>query len=149
VREIKCKRDGLSAIGRQLLEIAGAELAGEAGTTTIDLSNAAAPARSVNGMPRLVNRRRSKLPVLAAWPSADGRFLLGFCPWCQKWHQHARHGADADCGPGCPCPMHGGGHLTARQCLCPPGSGDGHRRAHCPGDTPFKTGGYVVREVRS
>jgi hypothetical protein len=120
----------------------------------IDLSNSEpepAPVTNGSGPPKLVNWRRSKYPMLMAWPSADGRTLQAWCPPCGKLHTHGRHGADQDCGPACPCPMHGGGHNSLRSpCLCPPGSGDGHRGAHCASlsRSPMKATGYVIREVR-
>ncbi len=97
-----------------------------------------------------MNARRSKYPILPAWPSEDGRTLRAYCPWCQVWHTHGRHGADEDCGPDCPCQMHGGNHNKPWPCRCGPGSGDGHRIAHCAdlSRSPFKERGYVVREVR-
>lgn len=148
----------------QGLGIAAQIAAIEAGPVVIDLARPspsgqarqagrmAADARPViSWPPRLVNPRRSKFPILPAWPGPDGRTLQAWCPWCQVWHVHGRHGADADCGPACPCGMHGGRHHSYRgPCLCPPGSGDGHRGAHCYSlsRSPLKETGYVIREVR-
>ena len=135
------------SIGEQIAAIE-AELAAEARGAVIDLSSPSAPAKPVNGRPRLVNARRSKFPVLIAWPSESGRTLNAWCPPCGIFHVHGRHGADSDCGPGCECRLHNGNHHSAAACLCRPGSGDGHRVAHCVGESPFKQGGYVVREIR-
>jgi hypothetical protein len=87
------------------------------GGAVIDLSNSSEPVRTAGTPPRLVNGRRSKFPVLMAWPSANGRTVSAWCPHCCRYHTHGR--------------------------------GDGHRVAHCAGDSsPFKDTGYVIREVR-
>jgi hypothetical protein len=49
--------------------------------------------------------------------------LVFWCQYCKRWHWHGTCGGD---------------HL---------GSGDGHRGAHCIGDTPYTSTGYVLREV--
>jgi hypothetical protein len=110
----------------------------------------------VSWPPRLVNQHRSKFPVLPAFPSPDGRTLLGFCYWCQVWHVHGRHGHPDDCrrrlkGQDCTCGLHPDYHASRGPCTCPPGSGDGHRTAHCYtlSQSPLKATGYVVREMRT
>jgi hypothetical protein len=107
----------------------------------IDLANPA-PARK--------RRRRRRwpagMPVLLATPSRGGRSLTIWCPYCHREHWHGRHGADEWCGPQCGCELHTDLHGW-HACTCPVGSGDGHRRAHCATDTPFRPGGYFIREV--
>jgi hypothetical protein len=150
------------SISRQLLEIEYG-LAGQAGTTAVlELSNGSPePAtvatrrpRPATGPPRLVNGRRSKFDVLAAFPSANGRLLYGWCPTEQKWHAHGRHGHPDTCrrllrGAECGCRLHDDLHGFRGPCTCPPGAGDSHRKAHCTDPrSPWKQDGYEVREVR-
>lgn len=65
-------------------------------------------------------------------PTLDGRRvphpegideILVYCKYCDKDHVHGARGRDF-------------------------GDGDGHRVAHCGGQTPYKSTGYVIREVR-
>jgi hypothetical protein len=125
----------------------------------IDLSNAEpgpAPAANGSGPPRLVHWRRSKHPILMAWPSEDGRTLQAWCAPCGRFHTHGRHGHPGTCwrllrGRECECALHAEPYSMRRiPCTCPPGSGDGHRGAHCASlsRSPMKATGYVVREVR-
>jgi hypothetical protein len=115
----------------------------EGGTAAavIDLSNPAPPPK------RRRRRAPAGMPVLRAVASEDGRTLAAYCCWCRRDHFHGRHGAIEDCGPDCPCKLHGDLHRY-HACTCPPGSGDGHRNAHCRGDTPFSERGYWIEEVR-
>ena len=115
----------------------------------IDLSNSPSPGTSAGEPPPRRARRGQRrgagsrtLPILQARRS--GRVLEAWCPPCRCYHTHSVHGADADCGPGCGCVMHRGGHGP---CTCPPGSGDGHRTAHCGPGSPFKDRGYYLEEV--
>jgi hypothetical protein len=107
----------------------------------IELSNAPAT------VARPARRRRysKKYPVLLATSGLSGRTLLAWCPPDRKFHTHGRHGA---CPPGsCGCGLHADLHGFRGPCTCPVGAGDGHRSAHCI-DGPFKSTGYVVREMR-
>ncbi|SRR6266516_1308871 len=116
-----------------------AELADEAGGGVIELSSAPAAA---SGTRRRRGGRR-KGPVLIA--ARDGRVLRAWCAFCVADHTHSVHGA---CPPGtCGCGLHLDLHGSRGPCTCPLGSGDGHRTAHCVGDSPFKDGGYWLREV--
>ena len=138
------ERDLARGAGPVVIDLARPSPNGQAGRT-------ATGTRTGEWPPRLVNWRRSRHPVLAAWPSANGVTLLAWCPWCQVWHVHGRHGADSDCARrGCRCQLHGGNHHARLPCTCPPGSGDGHRTAHCYSlsRSPLKATGYVIREVR-
>lgn len=81
-------------------------------------------------------------PVIDA--HRDGPHLVFHCPHCK--HDH-RHGACQQL-PGCtratrPDPF---GELD---CTCPPGTGNGHRSAHCTtrSGSPYRTSGYTLRET--
>lgn len=67
-------------------------------------------------------------PVLPGRP--DGNRVVVWCRHCRRDHTHGR------CVSQC-----------AHGCHCPPGSGDGHRAAHC-GTGPYRNRGYIVREIR-
>lgn len=148
--------DGAVSMAEQLgygWALAPARLLPERVAAVIDLSNAEpdpAPAAAGSRPPKLVNWRRSKHPILLAWPSEDGRTLQAWCPGCGRFHQHGRHGAIEDHGP-CSCALHAEPYRMRRiPCTCPPGAGDGPREAHCSGNSrsPFKESGYMVREIR-
>lgn len=77
-------------------------------------------------------------PVLDGY--RDGVHISVWCDWCRRWHQHGVCSGD----PHCPAMRSGG----RQACTCPPGSGDGHRVAHCHHDrSPYAETGYIVREV--
>jgi|SRR6516165_4483088 hypothetical protein len=78
------------------------------------------------------------LPVLLG--RADGIYLLAWCSHCKRDHQHGRHSHATECqwDPRRP---------HKHPCTCPPGTGDGHRWAHCGSDTsPYAETGYIVIE---
>jgi hypothetical protein len=82
--------------------------------------------------------RRPDSPTLNAYRTPDGYELRVWCDHCCDWHDHTAHRGDPDC------------HQTRTgqlPCTCPPGSGDGHREAHCPPDSGYWTSGYILREV--
>jgi hypothetical protein len=69
----------------------------------------------------------------------DGVHLMFWCKYCNREHSHGVCGRT----PGCDW------RPTDRNpvCICPTGSGDGHRAAHCHNpDSPYRDG-YVLREV--
>jgi hypothetical protein len=114
-------------------------------TAVIDLSYS-----SDDHRPRQRRKRRPRpgMPVLQGVASENGRLLIVWCPFCGD-HAHGRHGADADCGPGCGCVLHAAYTGRARvPCTCPPGSGDGHRGAHCRDGSPLLATGYWIVEAR-
>lgn len=74
----------------------------------------------------------------------EGRYLTFRCAYCGRPHWHGAH--SSLCAPGCPCELHRD-YDRAGPCICPPGSGDGHRAAHCTGRSPYRRTGYVLREV--
>jgi hypothetical protein len=138
------------SVGREVL-LAERDLASRA-AAVIDLSGDA-PAAIAGQRPRRARRYRrlrKGMPELLATPGRLGRTLEAWCPFCRTEHTHSRHGADEDCGPACPCQMHGGRHHGFRgRCTCPPGSGDGHRGAHCGPGSPLQATGYWLSEVIS
>ncbi len=76
-----------------------------------------------------------------------GKILFFRCPWCRTDHAH---GAHSSCHPGadeCPCALHER-FASGVPCLCPIGSADGHRGAHChrPG-SPYRPSGYIIVEA--
>ena len=77
-------------------------------------------------------------PVLDGY--RHGVHISIWCPHCRRWHHHGVCSGN----PACPAMPSG-----SRACTCPPGSGDGHRVAHCGHDSgsPYYARGYVVREV--
>jgi hypothetical protein len=119
----------------------------EGGTATavIDLSYGPDDHRPPPPPPKRRRRKpRPAMPVLQGAASEDGRLLVVWCPYCGE-HAHGRCGA---CPPGtCDCPLHGAQQARGRRCICPAGAADGHRIAHCSGDTPFSERGYYVMEV--
>jgi hypothetical protein len=134
------------------VELTGKSLASGAGTVAvIELASA-----SGNGgqRPRPRPRRRRpprRMAVLAATASSSGRILQAWCPFCRGHHTHGRHGAAVDCerwlGTACGCELHASLHGPSHTpCTCPPGSGDGHRGAHCT-DGPLRQSGYWVTEI--
>ncbi len=69
----------------------------------------------------------------------DGPYLDVWCPHCERDHHHGRHNPATGCRYT--------GHPSST-CICPPGTGDGHRVAHCHNDqSPYWDGGYIVTEV--
>ena len=130
---------GLAAEAGSVIELVGAAIAPAAACRP------AAPRRRAAGM----RRGPRTMPRLLAWPSESGLQLQAWCPWC-GWHYHGRHGS---CEPGtCVCPYHPDYHhpsVRRAACTCPPGSGDGHRVAHCTSpDSPFQATGYWLEEIR-
>jgi hypothetical protein len=115
----------------------------EGGTAAavIDLSNPHPPRKR-----KRPPRPRPGRPRLTGHASEDGRKLIVPCPYCGE-HAHGRHGAIEDCGEDCPCILHIK-YTNRGRCTCPVGSGDGHRGAHCTGDTPFQATGYWIVEAR-
>jgi hypothetical protein len=108
-------------------------LAGAGQAMVIELSNATA---------------RPRMPVVRA--VRDGVHLTFPCPWCRTNHWHGAHDSTRCRDPRCPCPRHIDYHRTRGPCLCPLGTGNGHRAAHCTEpSSPFKATGYVVKEVRA
>jgi hypothetical protein len=87
-------------------------------------------------------------PVIEA--VREGVHLKFWCAWCRSWHLHGVHNSIRCKDPGCPCPRHPDYLASRGPCLCPRGTGDGPREAHCfrPG-SPFRPGGYILREVKS
>jgi hypothetical protein len=83
----------------------------------------------------------TEIPVLRA--VRQGVQLTFWCRYCRTHHLHGAHG---NCD-GCGCRLHDS--LFGRgPCTCPPGSGDGHRVAHCWNPkSPYKATGYILREV--
>lgn len=79
---------------------------------------------------------------LDAYRTDDGQVAV----WCdheRRWHWHG--GCDPTANPSCP---HGRRAHAGVRCTCPPGTGDGHRVAHCACPaSPYRDGGYVLREV--
>lgn len=73
-----------------------------------------------------------------------GAQLTFRCPYCRRNHWHGAHAEP--CAPGCRCALHS---ASCGPCTCPPGSGDGHRAAHCTADdrSPLKPTGYYLVEV--
>jgi hypothetical protein len=69
------------------------------------------------------------------------------CPWCRSYHWHGAHDTSRCTGEGCPCPRHPDYHHSRGPCLCPIGTGDGHRGAHCWTDSPLRATGYILVEV--
>jgi hypothetical protein len=79
-------------------------------------------------------------PVLAARRS--GVHLLVWCAHCDRDHLHGVCSGRPDC----PAVRSRG----RKPCTCPPGSGDGHRVAHCHNPrSPYRQTGYVLRETPS
>lgn len=77
---------------------------------------------------------RSGPPTLPAY--RDGKLLLVWCEHEHLWHQHG------GCTWQCDAPK------WSRICHCPPGTGDGHRVAHCVcQSSPYVEGGYYLEEV--
>ncbi len=77
-------------------------------------------------------------PVLIA--RGDGNVLDVWCPHCLRDHHHGRHNSNTGCRY----------KITGYPpCTCPPGSGDGHRVAHC-GDpeSPYYDTGYIAVEAQ-
>lgn len=67
-----------------------------------------------------------------------------WCQYCTRWHLHG------GCDRRCPARRSHQSYVPAgTPCDCPPGTGDGHRHAHCHVKTsPYRlNGGYVLREV--
>jgi hypothetical protein len=143
MHDLAVQRAGPDSICAQL---AGFGLLPEA-AGTIDLSN---PGPVLVMPPARRKGRRTRWPtgepVLLGTASEDGRQLVVWCPFEHRNHYHSRHGAIEGCGPGCPCALHADLH-GRHGCDCPAGSGDGRRHAHCTEDTPFRRGGYWIREV--
>lgn len=81
-------------------------------------------------------------PVLDAYRD-DGQLKV----WCdheQRWHTHG------GCwSPDCPRTQALlASRYTDRSCTCPPGTGNGHRCAHCGcPHSPYDLTGYTLREV--
>jgi hypothetical protein len=120
------------------IEAIEAELAAGADSVA-DLSNSGAAA---SGQPRRT-RWPAGMPVLLAVRS--GVQLAAWCPYCRREHWHGAHDTARCGGAGCPCPRHGG---YRGPCLCPPGTGDGHRAAHCASPaSPLRATGYWIMEV--
>jgi hypothetical protein len=121
-------------------------VAGGTATAVIDLSYGPDDHRP----PPRVGRRRTRwpkdMPVLQGTATESGRQLAVWCPWEHRYHYHGRH--PSECPPGtCECPLHAD-YNGRGYCRCPVGAADGHRGAHCAGDTPFTATGYYVQEVR-
>lgn len=117
-----------------------------------------------------LERELQRSPVVHAWQTDNGHQLMFWCKFCTTHHFHGRHtGSDASDARGpragsvlplrlwrgylkrlrtCLYDPHCRGQRRAA-CTCPPGSGDGHREAHCwnrdPG--PYYRRGYILREV--
>lgn len=82
---------------------------------------------------------RTAPPVLDAYRSADGVQLAVWCDHERCWHWHGR-ACTGECGR----PR----GFSREDCKCPPGTGDGHRGAHCRcPDSPYADTGYELREV--
>jgi hypothetical protein len=80
------------------------------------------------------------LPVLLG--HGDGPYLDVWCPHCEHDHHHGRH----DPGTGC---RFDGMRPDDHRCTCPPGTGDGHRAAHCHTEqSPYWDTGYIAIEYR-
>lgn len=79
----------------------------------------------------------TKAPVILA--RRDGIHLIFRCHYCRRDHAHGVCSGDPDCPD---MRTHG-----RRPCTCPPGSGDGHRVAHCHNpDSLYRDTGYILRE---
>jgi hypothetical protein len=71
----------------------------------------------------------------------DGASLDVWCPHCQRDHHHGRHDPATGCRYDNLRPHRG-------PCTCPPGTGDGHRAAHCHSrHSPYDDTGYIAVEV--
>ncbi len=80
-----------------------------------------------------------KRPVLLGRQSDHGTQIDVWCAHCGREHYHGRH------DPRTNCRFNG----LSGICTCPPGSGDGHRVAHCHDDqSPYDRAGYIVVEIR-
>ena len=78
-------------------------------------------------------------PVLGGL--ADGAYISVWCSYCKRDHQHGRHDAATGCRWDSLRP-------EVASCTCPPGTGDGHRVAHChDSDSPYADTGYIVKEI--
>jgi hypothetical protein len=76
-------------------------------------------------------------PILDGYVTKDGINVCVWCVHCRRWHYHGHH----DESPGCTYTGRG-------RCVCPIGSGDGHRVPHCHDPaSPYNDTGYVIREV--
>lgn len=81
------------------------------------------------------------VPVLDAYRHPDGVHITTWCPHERRWHQHGI------CRQQPGCARLDASSYDGRGCTCPPGSGDGHRGAHCTcRQTPYASG-YYLREV--
>lgn len=84
-------------------------------------------------------------PVLEAYRTDNGTQLSVWCGYCNREHRHSRHDPDTGCTA-----YDKRTHRFRAACTCPPGTGDGHRVAHChDADSPYADSGYVLREVTS
>lgn len=130
-------------------------VAGGTAVAVIDLANeplggGSAPCLTISEQIRAIGAELEALQCPEIEVIRDGvqlRFRRK-CPWCRDYHWH---GAHSSCHPGadeCPCPRHPDYHHSRGICLCPLGSADGHRGAHCwaPG-SPYRRTGYILREV--
>ena len=78
-------------------------------------------------------------PILIGPPTYNGSGINVWCPHCKRDHNHGRHDPDTGCRYD---------HWNQRGvCTCPPGTGDGHRTAHCHNpQSPYADTGYIVVE---
>jgi len=82
--------------------------------------------------------RAVEIAVLDA--TRDGINLSVWCDHCQRLHHHGVCSGD----PRCPATQTRGRNA----CICPPGTGNGHRVAHCADPaSPYYETGYVLHEV--
>ena len=81
-------------------------------------------------------------PTLPAYRTPDGSLKVR-CDYCRRWHQHG--GCNGDCTPR---RRSGRPIFQGEPCHCPPGTGNGHRAAHCWEETsPYRDSGYYLKEV--
>jgi hypothetical protein len=84
----------------------------------------------------------SNIPTLDAYRDPNCNDLAVWCIYCERWHHHGAHNDSPDCA------VTTQGAAWNRPCTCPPGSGDGHRVAHCHDPaSPYDITGYWLREV--
>ena len=80
-------------------------------------------------------------PTLPAYRTPDGSVAV--CDHCRRWDWHGR--CEGNCTP-----ERSNGRMPKQgdPCLCPLGSGNGHRVAHCHcRESQYDHGGYTLVEV--
>jgi hypothetical protein len=86
---------------------------------------------------------KNKPPTLPAYRTSDG-LLLVWCAHCIRWHQHG--GCDGTCTSR--RRSRGAAVYQGEPCHCQPGTGDGHRVAHCADrSSPYADSGYYLKET--